>query len=70
MFEPRPTSNALAHYARFRAKDWIVPLYKEKGCSHCKRGSGSAAAYLYHSTGCVPANRNHRAMISLIIDKE
>jgi hypothetical protein len=69
-FDTRTKANALVHYARLHAKDWIAPFDKEKGCSHCKKEFGSAAAYLYHSTGCVPANRTHRAMISRIIDNE
>ena len=69
-FDTRTKANALVHYARLHAKDWIPAFDKEKGCSHCKKNFSSAAAYLYHCTGCIPANRNHRDMISRITVSE
>jgi len=69
MFDTRTKANALVHYARVHARDdWITPYDKEAGCPHCKKEFGSAAAYLYHCTGCIPANQTHRAMISRMID--
>ena len=69
-FETRTKANALVHYARLHAKDWIPAFSKETGCTQCKKTFGSAAAYLYHCTGCVPANRLHRDMVSRITVKE
>jgi len=68
--ETRTKANALVHYARLHAKDWIPAYNKDNGCSHCKKTFGSIAAYLYHCTGCIPANKTHRDAISLIIDNE
>jgi hypothetical protein len=68
--ETRTKANALVHYARLHAKDWIPTYNKDNGCTHCKKKFGSIAAYLYHCTGCIPANKAHRDAISLIIDNE
>jgi hypothetical protein len=68
--ETRTKANALVHYARLHAKDWIPSYNKDNGCTHCKKTFGSIAAYLYHCTGCIPANKTHRDAISLIIDNE
>jgi hypothetical protein len=68
--ETKTKANALVHYARIHAKDWIPTYNKETGCTHCKEKFNSIAAYLYHCTGCIPANNNHRAMISRMIDNE
>ena len=74
----RTKSNALVHYARLHAKDWIPSFDKAKGCPQCQKTFESNAAYLYHCTACVPANKSHCAMIaritkniaSLIISKD
>ena len=66
--ETRTKANALVHYARLHAKDWIPAYNKENGCAHCKKTFGSIAAYLYHCTGCIPTNKAHRDAISLMID--
>jgi hypothetical protein len=66
--ETRTKANALVHYARLHAKDWIPAYNKDNGCNHCKKTFGSIAAYLYHCTGCIPANKTHRDAISRIID--
>ena len=65
----RTKANALVHYARLHAKDWIPTYNKDKGCPDCNRTFGSIAAYLYHCTGCIPANKTHCELISLMIDK-
>jgi hypothetical protein len=61
-------ANALVHYARLHAKDWIPSYNKEAGCTHCKKTFGSIAAYLYHCTGCIPANKTHRDAVSRIME--
>jgi hypothetical protein len=63
----RTKANALVHYARLHAKDWIPTYDKDKGCTHCDKKFGSIAAYLYHCTGCVPANGKHRNLVQKII---
>jgi hypothetical protein len=62
----RTKSNALVHYARLHAKDWIPAFDKTKGCPQCHKTFESNAAYLYHCTACVPANKSHCAMITRI----
>lgn len=64
----RTKANALVHYARLHAEGWIPTYDKEKGCTQCAKTFGSIAAYLYHCTGCIPANKNHRAMIAKITE--
>lgn len=59
----RTKANALVHYARLHAKDWIPTYDREKGCTTCKKTFSSIAAYLYHSTGCIPASRRHLKML-------
>jgi KRAB domain-containing zinc finger protein len=66
----RTKANALVHYARLHAKDWIPTYNKDTGCSHCNKTFGSIAAYLYHCTGCIPTNKVHRDMISRMIESE
>lgn len=66
--ETRTKANALVHYARLHAKDWIPTYNKDNGCPHCKKTFGSIAAYLYHCTGCVPASKSHREAISRIME--
>jgi len=66
----RTKANALVHYARLHAKDWIPAYNKDNGCPHCNKMFASIAAYLYHCTGCIPTNNNHRDMISRMIDNE
>lgn len=61
-------ANALVHYARLHAKDWIPTYNKDAGCTHCKKQFSSIAAYLYHCTGCVPANKTHRDAVSRIME--
>jgi hypothetical protein len=62
----RTKSNALVHYARLHAKDWIPAFDKAKGCPQCQKTFESNAAYLYHCTACVPASKSHCAMITRI----
>jgi hypothetical protein len=62
----RTKSNALVHYARLHAKDWIPAFDKAKGCPKCQKTFESNAAYLYHCTACVPASKSHCAMITRI----
>jgi hypothetical protein len=64
----RTKANALVHYARLHAKDWIPSYNKEKGCVSCDKKFGSIAAYLYHCTGCVPATRKHKNLIAQLIE--
>jgi len=64
----RTKANALVHYARLHAKDWIPTYNKDAGCTHCNKTFDSIAAYLYHCTGCVPTNKTHRDNISRMID--
>jgi hypothetical protein len=64
----RTKANALVHYARLHAEGWIPTYEKEKGCTQCAKTFGSIAAYLYHCTGCIPANKNHRTMIAKITE--
>jgi hypothetical protein len=64
----RTKANALVHYARLHAKDWIPSYDKEKGCTQCDKKFGSIAAYLYHCTGCIPATKKHRTFVGQIID--
>ena len=66
----RTKANALVHYARLHAKDWIPTYNKDNGCTHCKKTFSSIAAYLYHCTGCIPTNKTHRDMISRMIERE
>ena len=61
-------ANALVHYARLHAKDWIPSYNKDAGCPHCKKKFSSIAAYLYHCTGCIPANKTHRDAVSRIME--
>jgi hypothetical protein len=63
----RTKANALVHYARLHAKDWIPSYDKEKGCTQCDKKFGSIAAYLYHCTGCIPATKKHRTFVGQII---
>jgi hypothetical protein len=65
----RTKANALVHYARLHAKDWIPSYDKEKGCSECDKKFSSIAAYLYHCTGCIPATKKHRVAIATITDE-
>lgn len=69
-FETRTKANALVHYARLHSKDWIPSYNKEaSSCPHCKKAFASAAAYLYHATGCIPTSRKlHCDMISRITE--
>jgi hypothetical protein len=64
----RTKANALVHYARLHAEGWIPTYDKDKGCTQCAKTFGSIAAYLYHCTGCIPANNNHRTMIAKITE--
>ena len=64
----RTKANALVHYARLHAKDWIPSYDKEKGCTKCSKKFSSIAAYLYHCTGCIPANKKHRNNIAKLIE--
>ena len=63
----RTKANALVHYARLHAKDWIPTYEKDKGCTKCNKTFSSIAAYLYHCTGCIPANKKHRTNIAKLI---
>jgi len=64
----RTKANALVHYARLHAEGWIPSYDKAKGCTHCAKTFSSIAAYLYHCTGCIPANKTHRAAISRMME--
>jgi hypothetical protein len=64
----RTKANALVHYARLHAEGWIPTYDKAKGCSHCAKTFSSIAAYLYHCTGCIPANKTHRAAVARMME--
>jgi len=65
----RTKANALVHYARLHSSDWIPSFNKDSpDCPSCKKGFQSIASYLYHCTGCIPANKTHRDIISRMID--
>lgn len=65
----RTKANILVHYARLHAEGWIPTYSKENpSCTTCKKEFQSIASYLYHCTGCIPANKTHRDIISRIIE--
>jgi hypothetical protein len=65
----RTKANILVHYGRLHSEGWIPSYNKDSpDCPSCKKSFNSIASYLYHCTGCIPANKAHREIISRMIE--